>query len=215
MTDGRTAGILARLDEVYGTSLKCYLTHEDAWQLLVATELSAQCTDARVNQVTPALFARYPGPAEMAAADPAELEELIRSTGFYHNKAAHLIACARTLTEEYGGEVPSDIEALVKLPGVGRKTANVIRGNIFGIPSIVVDTHVGRLARRLGWTEETDPVKVEYALMEKIPEDHWILLNLDLIALGRTFCQSRKPDCGGCFLREECPEAARRLSAEQ
>ena len=201
----RVREILARLDEQYGTDLACYLEHEDAWQLLVATILSAQCTDARVNEVTPGLFAKYDSMEKFAEAPIHELEEAIRSTGFYHNKARNIKACAQMLLREYGGQVPSEIEELVKLPGVGRKTANVIRGNIFRIPSVVVDTHVGRLSRRLGLTEAQDPEKVEYDLMSCIPEDHWILINLDLIALGRSICKSQRPRCEECFLREVCP----------
>ena len=201
----RVREILARLDKEYGTDLACYLSHEDAWQLLVATILSAQCTDARVNEVTPGLFAKYGSVEAFAEAPLAELEQDIRSTGFYHNKAKNIKACARMLLDEYGGVVPSDIEELVKLPGVGRKTANVIRGNIFQIPSVVVDTHVGRLSRRLGLAEAEDPEKVEYDLMKCIPEDHWILINLDLIALGRSICKSQKPRCGECFLADVCP----------
>ena len=200
----RIQEILRRLDNEYGTDLECYLMHGDAWQLLVATILSAQCTDARVNEVTPGLFAKYDSVEKFAEAELSELENDIRSTGFYHNKAKNIKACARMLLDEYGGEVPSDIEELVKLPGVGRKTANVIRGNIFRIPSVVVDTHVGRLARRLGLTEAQDPEKVEYDLMACIPEDHWILINLDLIALGRSICKSQKPRCGECFLADLC-----------
>ena len=203
--DERVREILARLDAEYGTDLECYLIHEDAWQLLVATILSAQCTDARVNEVTPGLFAKYDCVEKFAEADLAELENDIRSTGFYHNKAKNIKACARMLLDEYGGEVPSEIGELVKLPGVGRKTANVIRGNIYRIPSVVVDTHVGRLARRLGLTKAEDPEKVEYDLMACVPEDHWILINLDLIALGRSICRSQKPRCGECFLGDVCP----------
>ena len=204
----RVREILARLDEQYGTDLACYLEHEDAWQLLVATILSAQCTDARVNLVTPALFAKYDSMEKFAEATIPELEEAIRSTGFYHNKARNIKACAQMLLRDYGGQVPSEIDELVKLPGVGRKTANVIRGNIFRIPSVVVDTHVGRLSRRLGLTEAQDPEKVEYDLMACIPEDHWILINLDLIALGRSICKSQKPRCAECFLQDICPCAA-------
>ena len=201
----RTAEILKRMDEKYGTELFTYLEHHTPEQLLVATILSAQCTDARVNLVTKDLFVKYPDMAAFANASQEELEQDIRSTGFYHNKAKNIKACARKLLDEYGGIVPSDIEELVKLPGVGRKTANVIRGNIFQIPSVVVDTHVGRLSRRLGLTEAEDPEKVEYDLMACIPEDHWILINLDLIALGRSICKSQKPRCGECFLADICP----------
>ena len=205
----RVREIVRRLDAQYGTELSCYLTYGNAWELLVATILSAQCTDARVNEVTPALFAKYDSMEKMAEADIKTLEEDIRSTGFYHNKARNIKACARMLLDEYDGEVPSDIRELVKLPGVGRKTANVIRGNIYRIPSVVVDTHVGRLSRRLGLTGERSPEKVESDLMARIPEDHWILLNLDLIALGRSICKAQRPGCGECFLRDICPSAAK------
>ena len=201
----RDAKVLELMDEHYGTELVTYLEHESAWQLLIATILSAQCTDARVNEVTKQLFRRYPSVEAFANADQKELEDAIFSTGFYHNKARNIIACCQALLERHGGEVPSDIDALTALPGVGRKTANVIRGNIFHEPSIVVDTHVGRIARRLGWTAETDPVKVEFDLMDRLPKDHWILVNLDLIALGRTLCPSRRPRCGECFLKAVCP----------
>ena len=185
---------------------ECMLKYEgEPWRLLCMAILSAQCTDARVNEVTPGLFAKYGSVEAFAEAPISELEQDIRSTGFYHNKAKNIKACARKLLDEYGGIVPSDIEELVKLPGVGRKTANVIRGNIFQIPSVVVDTHVGRLSRRLGLTEAEDPEKVEYDLMACIPEDHWILINLDLIALGRSICKSQKPRCGECFLADICP----------
>ena len=201
----RIEKILKLLDERYGTELKTYLEYENAWQLLVATILSAQCTDARVNLVTRDLFRKYDSLEKLAAADIKELEQDIFSTGFYHNKAKNIIACAQALLERHGGEVPRDIESLTALPGVGRKTANVVRGNVYGIPSIVVDTHVKRIAKRLGLTESGDPVKVEFDLMDRIPEDHWILVNLDLIALGRSICRSQKPDCEACFLKAVCP----------
>ena len=197
--------LLKRLDKEYGTDLFCYLEHEEAWQLLIATILSAQCTDARVNLVTKDLFKKYPSVEAFAQADLKELEEDIHATGFYHNKAKNIIACCKKLIEEYDGEVPSDIDKLVTLPGVGRKTANVIRGNIYRIPSIVVDTHVGRLARRFGLSENTDPEKVEYDLMKKLPKSHWILCNIQFIALGRSFCTARSPKCGECFLKDICP----------
>ena len=161
------------LDEYYPAG-ECYLDHEDAFQLLVATILSAQCTDARVNLVTKELFKKYPDVEAMAGADLAELERDIHSTGFYHNKAKNIIGAARKLLTDFNGEVPSDIESLTGLPGVGRKTANVIRGNIFKIPSIVVDTHVGRISRKLGLTQETDPEKVERDLERVLPKDRWI-----------------------------------------
>ncbi len=196
--------LLERLDEHYGRDIVCYLSHENAWQLLVATILSAQCTDARVNIVTEALFRKYPSLDALAAADITELEEDIRSTGFYHNKAANIKGCAVQLIEKYGGIVPSDIDVLTTLPGVGRKTANVIRGNIYGIPSIVVDTHVKRISKLLGLTEHEEPVKVEYDLMNRIPEEHWILINLQLIAHGRSICKAGRPKCKDCMLADIC-----------
>ncbi len=202
----RTAEILKRMDEKYGTELFTYLEHHTPEQLLVATILSAQCTDARVNQVTKDLFVKYPDMAAFANASQEELEQDIRSTGFYHNKAKNIIACAKVMVEKYGGKVPETIEELTALPGVGRKTANVVLGNVFRKPSIVVDTHVGRIARRLQFTDYTDPVKVEFELMKKIPEDHWILINLQWIAFGREICSARKPDCENCFLTEFCRE---------
>lgn len=206
MVTKRTKEILSIIDGEYGTDYKCYLHHKDAGQLLIATIMSAQCTDARVNLVTESLFKKYPDMKAFAEADLKELEEDIHSVGFYHNKAKNIIGCAKKLVEKYGGEVPSDIEALTSLPGVGRKTANVIRGNIFNIPSIVVDTHVGRISRRLGLTEEEDPVKVEFDLMKKLPEDHWILWNIHIIKFGREICSARNPKCDKCFLRKYCKE---------
>ena len=205
--DERVRNILAALDREYGTDHRCYLTHKDAWQLLVATILSAQCTDARVNMVTGPLFEKYPDPEAFAAADLRELERDIHSTGFYHNKAKNIIACAGQILKEHGGQVPSELESLIKLAGVGRKTANVIRGNIFGQPSIVVDTHVKRISRLLGLTDTDDPVRAEFELMDILPEDHWILWNIDIITLGRTVCIANRPKCGACFLREYCPSA--------
>ena len=189
----------------YTTEYRCYLNHETPWQLLFATILSAQCTDARVNIVTAELFRKYPDVESFADAELKELEEDIRPTGFYHNKAKNIIACARMLLEKYGGEVPSELEQLVKLPGVGRKTANVIRGNIYHQPSIVVDTHVKRISKKLGFTKEEDPEKIEFALMEILPEEYWILYNIHIIQLGRTICTARSPKCGECFLKDVCP----------
>ncbi|MDO4438035.1 MAG: endonuclease III [Eubacteriales bacterium] len=205
--DKRVARILELLDKEYGTEYRIYLNHDNTWQLLIAVILSAQCTDARVNIVTETLFKKYPDLSAFAAADLKELENDIHSTGFYHNKAKNIIACAKELVEKYNGEVPSDIEALTALPGVGRKTANVIRGNIYNIPSIVVDTHVKRISRKLGLTDTDDPVKAEYELMKVLPEDHWILWNIDIITLGRTICTARSPKCSECFLRDNCPTA--------
>ncbi len=197
--------ILDRLDTEYGTEYVCYLNHENPWQLLIATILSAQCTDERVNIVTRDLFVKYPSVSAFADADLSELEQDIRSTGFYHNKARNIIACCRTLREVYNCEVPSDIEELTSLPGVGRKTANVIRGNIYHIPSIVVDTHVKRISRKLGLTKEEDPVKIEFDLMKKLPKDHWIIYNIHIIRLGRTVCIAQRPRCSECFLSDICP----------
>lgn len=202
----RTAGIIQELDNVYGGELACYLHHEDAWQLLVATILSAQCTDARVNLITEKLFVKYPDVRAFAEAEPAELEQDIHSAGFYHSKAANIIKCANQLLELYNGEVPSDIDALTSLAGVGRKTANVIRGNVFTIDSIVVDTHVKRISKKLGLTRETDPEKVEFDLMKCLPKNHWIMYNIQIIALGRTICTARNPKCEECFLRTYCKE---------
>ena len=203
----RTLQILEALDAQYGREYVCYLNHENAWQLLIATMLSAQCTDARVNIVTKDLFQKYRSVEDFANADLKELEKDIHSTGFYHNKAKNIIACCRQLLERHGGEVPGSIEELTELAGVGRKTANVIRGNIFHEPSIVVDTHVKRISKKLGLTENEDPEKVEYDLMNVLPKDHWILWNIQIITLGRTICVARSPKCEECFLREFCPSA--------
>ena len=194
----------------YTTEYRCYLNHENAWQLLFATILSAQCTDARVNIVTADLFGKYKSVEAFAKADLKELEEDIRPTGFYHNKAKNIIACARMLLEKYDGEVPQTIEELVELPGVGRKTANVIRGNIYHQPSIVVDTHVKRISKKLGLTQLEDPEKIEFELMEVLPEEYWILYNIHIIQLGRTICTARSPKCGECFLKGICPSACRK-----
>ena len=206
--DARVQKILEALDREYGTEYRCYLNHETDWQLLFAVIMSAQCTDARVNIVTEKLFKKYPDLEAFASADLKEMEQDIHSTGFYHNKAKNIIACAKTLLEQYGGKVPSDLDSLTKLPGVGRKTANVIRGNIYNEPSVVVDTHVKRISRKLGLVQSEDPVKIEFELMEVLPKDHWILWNIDIITLGRTICDARKPQCGDCFLRDYCPSAA-------
>lgn len=197
--------VLELLVEEYTEEYRCYLNHENAWQLLFATILSAQCTDARVNIVTADLFQKYRSVEAFAAADLSELEEDIRPTGFYHNKAKNIIGCARMLLEKHGGEVPDTIEELIELPGVGRKTANVIRGNIYHQPSIVVDTHVKRISKKLGFTKEEDPEKIEFALMEILPEEYWILYNIHIIQLGRTICTARSPKCGECFLKDVCP----------
>ncbi len=200
----RTKQILERLDEAYGREYVCYLNHDNAWQLLIAVIMSAQCTDARVNLVTKDLFRKYGTLEKFAYAELEELEQDIHSIGFYHNKARNIILCARKLVEEFGGEVPSSLEDLISLPGVGRKTANVIRGNIYHEPSVVVDTHVKRISKRLGLTKEDDPVKIEYDLMKALPKDHWILYNIQIITLGRSICTARAPKCSECFLSDVC-----------
>lgn len=200
----RTEEILRRLDEVYGRDIPCYLHYDTPWQLLFSTIMSAQCTDKKVNEVAEKLYKKYPTVQAFADADLSELEEDIHATGFYHNKAKNIKACARRLLDDYGGEVPRAIEELTSLPGVGRKTANMIRGNIYHDPSIVVDTHVGRISRRLGFTEEKDPAKVEGDLMKKIPREHWIAINIQFIALGRSICTARSPKCQECFLSDLC-----------
>ena len=185
----------------------CSLDWEKDYELLFSVRLSAQCTDERVNMVTPALFARFPTLESFAEADAEEVEKYVHSCGFYRAKARDIVACAKVLVEKYKGELPQTMEELTALPGVGRKTANVILGNVYRKPSVVVDTHVGRISRRLGLTTETDPEKVEYDLMEVLPEDHWILVNMHLITLGRTICYSRKPHCSECFLKGVCPSS--------
>lgn len=184
----------------------CALVHKNAFQLLIATILSAQCTDKMVNKVTPILFARFPDAPSMADAEPAELEAIIKPTGFYHNKARNIIACAQALVNDHQGQVPNTLEALTRLPGVGRKTANVVLGNAFDTPGMVVDTHIGRLSRRLGLTKNTDPVKVEHDLMKLFPPVEWTILGHRLIFHGRQVCDARKPKCGECTLREFCPK---------
>ncbi len=202
----RTEEILRRLDETYTTEYKCYLHYETPWQLLIATILSAQCTDERVNIVTKDLFKKYDSLEKFAGADLKELEQDIHSTGFYHNKAKNIIGCTQALLHKHGGEVPRTIEELTALPGVGRKTANVIRGNIYHDPSVVVDTHVKRISKRLGLSKSDDPEKVEQELMKVLPKDHWILYNIQIITFGRSICTARSPKCEECFLTEFCKE---------
>lgn len=197
--------VLELLDEHYTTEYKCYLNHDNAWQLLIATMLSAQCTDARVNIVTKDLFKKYPTLESFANADIKELEQDIKSTGFYHNKAKNIIECTKRLVTDFNGNVPKTIEELTSLAGVGRKTANVIRGNIYNEPSIVVDTHVKRISKKLGFTKEEDPEKIEYDLMKVLPKDHWILFNIQIITHGRSICPARNPKCEQCFLYDYCP----------
>ena len=196
--------ILKRLDEHYTTELKCYLNHDSAWQLLIATILSAQCTDERVNKVTRDLFVKYPTLKAFADANLSELEDDIRPVGFNVMKAKNIKACGARIVRDYDGVVPSDIDELVKLEGVGRKTANVIRGNVYGEPSIVVDTHVKRISGLLGFTKETDPVKIEYELMKILPKEHWIRYNIQIITHGRNICIARRPKCEECFLKDLC-----------
>lgn len=201
----RVFEIIHLLEQEYGEAT-CALHHDGAYQLLVATILSAQCTDARVNMVTPALFRRYPDAHAMAEADPDELQEIIRSTGFFRNKSKSLQGSARRLVDEFDGEVPSNMPDLLKLPGVARKTANVVLGTAYGIASgVVVDTHVGRLSRRLGLTHQKTPVKVEKDLMEMIPRDEWINFAHRLIHHGRRVCQARRPRCEECAFADLCP----------
>lgn len=197
--------LITLLNETYGTDLTCYLHHETPFQLLIATILSAQCTDARVNTVTADLFVKYPTVESFANADIKELEKCIYSTGFYKNKAKNIISCSKKLLELYDGEVPSELEKLTALDGVGRKTANVIRGNIFHEPSIVVDTHVKRISKKLGLTKSDDPVVIEKELMKILPKEQWILYNIQIIQHGRTICTARNPKCTKCPLAEVCP----------
>jgi endonuclease-3 len=199
--------ILRRLEREYPDA-KCALDYTTPFELLIATILSAQCTDKRVNMVTPHLFRAYPGVEALAAARQEEVEEIIRSTGFFRSKSKSIIGMANALLDTHGGRVPDAMEALVRLPGVGRKTANVILGNAFGKDEgIVVDTHVGRLGVRLGFTRETDPVKVEQALIPLFPREKWTLLAHLLIEHGRRVCDARKPKCGECILNDRCPSA--------
>ncbi len=183
----------------------CELNFESPFQLLVATVLSAQTTDVRVNLTTPALFAKYPTPEDMAAADPGDLEEILRPTGFFRAKTKSVIGLSAALRDRFGGEVPGRLRDLVTLPGVGRKTANVVLGNAFGVPGITVDTHFGRLARRFGWTVATDPEEVEREVGALIPRSEWTMLSHRLIWHGRRVCHARKPACGACGIARLCP----------
>lgn len=200
----RVRRILRTLAALYPDA-KCALDYGNPLQLLIATILSAQCTDVRVNLVTPALFARYRTAQDFAEAKPKELEAMIQSTGFFRNKAKNIIACCQSIVAEHGGEVPDTMDALVPLPGVGRKTANVVLGNAFGVPGITVDTHVGRLSRRMGLTEHDDPEKVERDLMDLIPRKDWTMFSHRMIFHGRQVCQARSPRCDGCKLADICP----------
>ena len=203
----RAPEVLTRLRAAYPDA-RCALEHRNAFELLCATILSAQCTDARVNLVTPRLFARYPSPAALARARQADVEEIIKSTGFFRNKAKSLIGMAQAITAEHGGRVPRSMDELRMLPGVGRKTANVILGNAYGInEGITVDTHVARLSRLLGLTRHEDPVKIEQGLMPLFPQEHWTLLSHLLIFHGRQVCVARRPRCPDCVLADICPSA--------
>jgi endonuclease-3 len=208
---GRARRTHERLAEEYpGTARElCALQHRNPYELLAATILSAQCTDERVNMVTPHLFAKYPTPHDLAGAAPADVEDIIRSTGFYNNKRKSLIGMAQGVVERFGGEVPSAMEDLVTLPGVGRKTANVLRSVAMDLPGLPVDTHVGRLSRRLDLTQETDPVKAELALNPMVPAKERGVLSLRLILHGRAVCIARKPKCDVCILNDFCPSAFR------
>jgi len=185
--------------------VKTQLTHRSPFQLLVATILSAQCTDKQVNRVTPVLFKRLSTPEAFASAPLKKIETLIHSTGFYRNKAKNIRNCAKALIERHGGRVPDTLEQLTELPGVGRKTANVVLGAAFGIPGIVVDTHVSRISRRLGFTKSKNPVRIEFDLMEIVPKKEWGVFSLQLVYFGREICKARKPDCKGCPLNRLCP----------
>ena len=207
------AEVLRRLAQRYPDA-ECALHHENPWQLLAATILSAQCTDARVNMVTPALFARFPTAEAMAGADPAEVESLIKSTGFFRQKARSLIEMSQDIVTRFGGRVPELMDELVTLRGVGRKTANVIIGVCFGGDGVVVDTHVRRISNRLGWTRNQDPVKIEQDLMALHPRKSWTPLAHILIHHGRDLCEARKPHCMECPVLELCPEGLRRTSAK-
>lgn len=201
----RANAIAQTLEKAYPQA-GCSLDFASPFQLVIATILSAQCTDKRVNMVTPSLFGRWPDPASLAAAPPRELEAVIRSTGFFRAKAKSLLGCARALVERHGGEVPRTLDELVRLPGVGRKTANVVMGSAFGIASgVVVDTHVGRISRRLGLTRHTDAVRAERDLSATVPQNHWIAFSHRLIEHGRSVCTARAPRCAYCPLADLCP----------
>ena len=203
----RATDVLRLLKREYPVAI-CELTHESAFQLLAATILSAQCTDVRVNMVTPALFDAYPTPEKLATADVAHIEQLVRSTGFYQTKAKNLVGMANQVMSRFGGEVPREIEDLITLPGVGRKTANVLRSVVFKLPGLPVDTHVGRLSRRLGLTKLEDPVKVEFELNAMLPPPEWGEFSLRLILHGRRVCDAKKPNCAECLLEKLCPSSS-------
>lgn len=200
----RLQAILAALDRLYPNAT-CALHHRNPWELLVATILSAQCTDERVNMVTPQLFARFPTPEAMAKADVREVAEIVRSTGFFNNKAKNIVGAARKIVEDFGGKVPCEMEKLLTVPGAARKTANVVLGTAYGIPSgVVVDTHVTRIAQRLELTREKTPEKIEQDLMKILPQDRWILFSHQVIHFGRDICRARRPECYRCPLASLC-----------
>jgi endonuclease-3 len=200
----RAKAIYRQLTKSY-PNVRCELDYNSAFQLLVATVLSAQCTDKRVNQTTPALFKKYPNPKKMSKADLKDIQRLVKSTGFFRAKAKNIKALSNKIVENFDGDVPSSLEDLITLPGVGRKTANVVLGHAFGIPGITVDTHFGRLSRRFGWSKQSDPVKVEFEVGELIAEKEWTNLSQRMIWHGRRVCHSRKPACGACPLAKLCP----------
>ena len=211
MSASSPARLLRILEQTYPDA-RCALDYRNPLELLIATMLSAQCTDERVNMVTPALFARYPDAASFAEAEPAELEELIHSCGFYRQKAKSIRACCRLLVDEFGGEVPAEMDDLVTLPGVGRKTANVVLNEAYGEPAIAVDTHVLRTANRLGWISTRDPVKAEFQLLDAVPKKWWGRVTLLLIHHGRNCCSARKPLCADCPILKGCPHGQEALS---
>jgi endonuclease-3 len=200
----RAKVIYRQLSKSY-PNVRCELDYKNAFELLVATVLSAQCTDKRVNQTTPALFKKYPNPQKMAKADLKDIQKLVKSTGFFRAKSKNIKGLSNIIAEQFDGNVPSNLEDLITLPGVGRKTANVVLGHAFGIPGITVDTHFGRLSRRFGWSKQNNPVEVEFEVGELIPEKEWTNLSQRMIWHGRRVCHSRKPACGACALAKLCP----------
>ena len=210
MTLSEKKELVINIREVFDTVYRdadCTLDYGTPLELLIATQLAAQCTDARVNIVTRDLFQKYRSAQDFASAGLHELEEDIRSTGFYHNKARNIIGCCQKLLTEFGGEVPNNLEDLLSLPGVGRKTANLVLGDVFGQNALVIDTHAGRLARRFGLTKETDPTKVEFALMKIVPEDYMARFCHQMVLHGRAYCMARTPDCTACPINHLCPKA--------
>jgi len=209
----KAAEIIKVFDKLYDDA-ECTLKYSDPLQLLIATQLAAQCTDERVNIVTETLFKKYRNVYDFANADITELEQDIRPTGFFRNKARNIINCCKMIIKDYGGKVPDTMEQLLKLPGVGRKTANLILGDIFGVPGIVVDTHAKRLSQRIGFTKNDDPEKIEYDLMEIVPRENWSKFCHQLVYHGRAICNARKPKCGECPIRQYC-DYGRSLTLEE